>query len=139
MEVRKINTQDFSIIHLLKQFKNDNLNISQDQFKNFISQLDKHYNIFVIEEHQRIISCGTIFIETKLIHNLGKVGHIEDVITDFRFRGQGLGKKIIESLVNYGRQQGCYKIILNCTNNNILFYEKCGFTRKENQMSLYFQ
>lgn len=139
MEVRKINTQDFSIIHLLKQFKNDNLNISQDQFKNFISQLDKHYNIFVIEEHQRIISCGTILIETKLLHNLGKVGHIEDVITDFQFRGQGLGKKIIESLVNYGRQQGCYKIILNCTNNNILFYEKCGFTRKENQMSLYFQ
>ena len=66
MEVRKINNQDFSIIHLLEQFKNDNLNISQEQFKKFISQLDKHHHIFVIEEQQRIISCGTIFIETKL-------------------------------------------------------------------------
>ena len=139
MEVRKINMQDFSIIHLLEQFKKDNLNISQKQFEEFISQLDKHHTIFVIEEQQKIICCGTILIESKLLHNFGKVGHIEDVITDSQFRGQGLGKKIIESLVNYGRQQECYKIILNCTNKNILFYEKCGFTRKENQMSLYFQ
>ena len=138
MEVRKINTQDFSIIHLLEQFKNDNLNISQEQFKDFVTQLDKHHHIFVIEEQQRVISCGTIFIETKLIHNLGKVGHIEDVIIDFRFRGLGLGKKIIETLVNYGRQQGCYKIILDCSHDNISFYEKCGFTRKENQMTIYF-
>lgn len=138
MEVRKINIQDFSIIHLLEQFKKDNLNISQKKFEEFISQLDKHHTIFVIEKQQKIICCGTILIESKLLHNFGKVGHIEDVITDSQFRGQGLGKKIIESLVNYGRQQECYKIILNCTNKNILFYEKCGFTRKENQMSLYF-
>ena len=138
MQVRKLNKYDYSIIQLLDQFKNDNLTISQEQFILFISQLNEHHTIFVIEDQEKIICCGTILIETKLIRNCGKVGHIEDIITDYRYRGMGLGKKIIETLVHYGHQYGCYKIILDCGNDNIPFYEKCGFTRKENQMAIYF-
>lgn len=32
------------------------------------------------------------------------------------------------------RQQGCYKVILDCSEANQAFYEKCGLTRKEVQM-----
>jgi len=32
----------------------------------------------------------------------------------------------------------CYKIILNCNKNNMIFYENQGFEKKENQMALYF-
>lgn len=138
MEVRKINIHDFSIVRLLEQFKNDNLNISQEDFKIFISRLNKDHTIHVIEDRQKVICCGTIVIEHKLLHNFGKVGHIEDIITDLEFRGQGLGKKIIKSLVDYGHQQGCYKIILDCSNDKIPFYEKCGFIKKEHQMVIYF-
>jgi glucosamine-phosphate N-acetyltransferase len=31
----------------------------------------------------------------------------------------------------------CYKIGLYCAENNVAFYEKCGFKRKEIQMVLY--
>jgi glucosamine-phosphate N-acetyltransferase len=74
--INAINT----IIQLLDQFKNDNLTISQEQFKLFISQLNEHHTIFVIEDQEKIICRGTILIETKLIRNCGKVGHIEDII-----------------------------------------------------------
>ena len=99
MNVRKLKNNDFSIIQLLEQFKNENLNISGPHLQDFISQLHNNHIVLVIEDQQKIICCGTILIETKLLHNLGKVGHIEDIITHSSYRGQGLGKKIIQSLV----------------------------------------
>jgi hypothetical protein len=32
------------------------------------------------------------------------------------------------------RGKGCYKVILDCADHNVAFYEKCGLTRKEIQM-----
>lgn len=32
------------------------------------------------------------------------------------------------------KEAGCYKVILDCAENNVAFYEKCGLTRKEVQM-----
>lgn len=138
MIVRKLGNNDFGIVQLLEQFKNESLNISELQFQDFVSQLDDNHIVLVIESQQKIICCGTILIETKLLHNLGKVGHIEDIITHSSYRGQGLGKKIIQSLVSFGRECGCYKVILDCSDTNIPFYKKCGFIKKENQMALYF-
>lgn len=138
MNIRKLKNTDFSIIQLLEQFKNENLKVSGPQFQDFVSQLNDNHIVLVIQDQQEIICCGTILIETKLLHNMGKVGHIEDIITHSSYRGQGLGKQIIQSLVSYGKDRGCYKIILDSNNTNIPFYEKCGFIRKENQMALYF-
>tara|TARA_A100001015_G_C14719381_1_gene605307 strand:- start:254 stop:670 length:417 start_codon:yes stop_codon:yes gene_type:complete len=138
MNVRKIDINDYSIVNLLEQFKGDPLKISKDQFEDFISKLHDNHLIMVIENNQEIICCGTIIIETKLMHNMGKVGHIEDIITHSSYRGQGLGKKIINSLVSYAKKCGCYKVILDCSIINIPFYQKCGFEQRENQMALYF-
>ena len=78
------------------------------------------------------------FIETKIIHNFGKVAHIEDVIVDNTYRGKGLGKMLVQKCIDYAQKLDCYKIILNCSDENIPFYEKCGFSKKENEMTLYF-
>lgn len=32
---------------------------------------------------------------------------------------------------------GCYKVILDCSEDNVRFYERCGFVRKEVQMAAY--
>lgn len=32
------------------------------------------------------------------------------------------------------QEAGCYKVILDCSEDNVPFYEKCGLTRKEVQM-----
>lgn len=53
-------------------------------------------------------------------------------------RGLGIGKKLISRLIEVGREAGCYKITLECSDDNVEFYTKCGLTRKGNQMSLYF-
>ena len=69
---------------------------------------------------------------------MGRVAHVEDVIVHNDCRGNGLGKMLVNKCIEHAKQQHCYKIILNCSNENIPFYEKCGFNKKENEMAMYF-
>ena len=106
----------------------------------FYNQLSNNHRVFVIEDSGRdkIIASGTLLIEPKLIRNYGKVGHIEDIVVSEKMRGFGLGKKMIYYLSDYAKSEGCYKCILDCSDENVGFYEKCSYVRKGSQMSLYF-
>ena len=42
--------------------------------------------------------------------------------------------RVIEALMDFSSAAGCYKVILDCGESNVAFYEKCGLTRKEVQM-----
>lgn len=114
--------QDFTI--------NENA-ISSSAFNDYVSTLHTNHQIIVIENNLNdlndIIGSSTIFIETKLIHNFGKVAHIEDVIVHTEFRGKGLGKLLLDKCIEIAKQNKCYKIILDCSDNNCKFYENCGF------------
>jgi len=84
-----------------------------------------------------IISTGTIFIEPKMIHGGRPAAHIEDIIVDQKYTGNGIARRIIELLKTHAIENGCYKIILNCNAFVKPLYEKCGFTQKGLQMALY--
>ena len=111
--------------------------INYEQFKIFVESLSNNHIIIVIEDNNKIIGSGTLLIENKVIHNMGSVGHIEDIIIHNNYRKLGLGKKIIDELVNISIKANCYKIILDCSEKNSNFYEKSGFTKKEIQMVKY--
>ena len=85
-----------------------------------------------------MVAIATLLIENKLIHNGSKVAHIEDVVVDKKFLGKGYGKKMIEFLTEKAKNQGCYKVILNCDEEVVAFYEKCGFTQKNLMMEFRF-
>jgi glucosamine-phosphate N-acetyltransferase len=141
---RKIQISDCNekYFNLLNQLNNtiDSNCISKLFLENFINSLHEDHQIIVIEDYKtkEIIGTGTILIETKILHNMGKVAHIEDIVIDKNRRGLGLGLKIINCLVEIAKEKKCYKVILNCSDENVPFYEKCGFCQKSKQMSLYF-
>ncbi|OAJ42808.1 hypothetical protein BDEG_26219 [Batrachochytrium dendrobatidis JEL423] len=116
--------------------------MSKGQFMERYSYLKAHnheYFTIVIEDTVKslIVGAGTILVERKFVHNNGLVGHIEDIVTRSDYRGMNLGKLVIETLKFIGKKTGCYKIILDCSDKNIPFYVKCGFTQKEYEMVLY--
>jgi glucosamine-phosphate N-acetyltransferase len=90
--------------------------------------------IYVAVEGSKVIGAASILIEQKFIHDGGKVGHIEDVAVRKEFQGKGVGQKIVTSLLKYAEKNGCYKTILDCTEDLIPFYEKIGFKRHSNSM-----
>ena len=81
-------------------------------------------------------------IQQKIIHDFGKVAHIEDIVINDKFRGMGIGKQLLEFLNTEARNIGCYKSILNCKDELIPFYNKCQPKNSEiklsNQISFYF-
>ena len=95
---------------------------------------DKNYKVYVAVLNSKIVGTATIFIEQKFIHSGGKVDHIEDVSIRKKFQDKGVGQKIVKALLEYAKKKGCYKTILDCTDDLIPFYEKIGFKRHSNSM-----
>ena len=90
--------------------------------------------IYVAVRNSKIIGSATLFIEPKFIHAGGKVGHIEDVVVRKDNQGEGVGQKLIVALLAYAEKKGCYKTVLDCTDEVMPFYEKLGFRRYSNSM-----
>lgn len=95
---------------------------------------DKNYKIYVAVLDSKVVGTTTLFIEQKFIHDGGKVGHIEDVVVRKEYQGKGIGQKVVKALLEYAKKEGCYKTILDCTDDLISFYEKMGFKRHSNSM-----
>ena len=92
------------------------------------------------------------------IHNLGLVGHIEDIAVARDQQGKKLGLRIIQALDHVAEKVGCYKVsdpvedieravamltaiskaILDCSEANEGFYVKCGYKRAGLEMAHYY-
>ncbi len=93
--------------------------------------------IAVAEMQGKIVGSATLIIESKFIHNGGTVGHIEDVVVSKECQGQKIGEKIMKYLVEISRDRGgCYKTILDCTDDTRPFYEKLGFKKAGSELRL---
>ncbi len=76
-----------------------------------------------------------------------------DILCHLTLRSLSFLSRLIEALIEASRSMGCYKVtlisnpcliltetcppvkvILDCAESNVAFYEKCGLTRKEVQM-----
>ncbi|XP_048132474.1 glucosamine 6-phosphate N-acetyltransferase-like [Rhodamnia argentea] len=144
LQVWKLEISDKSkgFVELLQQLTVCDAISDEDFQKRFqeLSSLGDDHVICVIEDTSRgkIVTTGSVFIEKKFIRNCRKVSHIEDVVVGCDSRGMQLGKKVLSFLTDHAQFVGCYKVILDCSNENKAFYEKCGYKRKEIQMVKYF-
>jgi len=95
--------------------------------------------IIVIEDKSKNIIVGNItcLIEEKFIRNLGRVSHIEDVVVHSDYRKIKLGSKLVNLIIDFSREIGCYKIILDGRLDAYEFYKKFGFEKKFNCMGCY--
>jgi glucosamine-phosphate N-acetyltransferase len=116
----------------LRQASNIDKKTAEKIFDKINSNPDHIVAVAVIEG--KIVGSTTLLIETKFIHNGGRVGHIEDVVVDKEYQRKGIGEKIITYLLRYAKDQGCYKTILDCVDDVKPFYEKLGFKHNANAL-----
>ncbi|CAM6089638.1 unnamed protein product [Calypogeia fissa] len=142
--LRALQQSDFhkGYLQLLEQLTKVG-NISEEEFTSRLEQVQNagdSYKIAVIEDldKKQIVATGTVLIELKFVRNCGKAGHIEDVVVDQSTRGQHLGQRMVEHLTKVAKEVGCYKVILDCSKENVPFYEKCDLHQKGIQMAHYF-
>lgn len=81
-----------------------------------------------------VMATATLYIEQKFIHKGGKVAHLEDFVVHKDYQGQGVGTFMLDMMEKVARDEGCYKIILNCKEGVVDFYTHRGYTKREDQM-----
>ena len=110
--------------------------IDKNKAKKILEKISKNpdHVIFVAIQDNTVIGSTTLLIEQKFIHDGGKVGHIEDVVVSKKFQSRGVGAIIIRAVLEYAKNQGCYKTILDCDDIVKPFYEKLGFQKHSNGM-----
>jgi glucosamine-phosphate N-acetyltransferase len=101
----------------------------------WMTQQDGYY-IVVVEDTTKklVVGTGAVVVEKKFIRELGSVGHIEDIAVAEDQQGKKLGLRIIQALDLLAKSIGCYKCILDCSEQNEGFYVKCGYKRAGVQM-----
>ena len=92
---------------------------------------DSNSITFVMSDNKAILGVASLHIIEKLTR---KLGLIEDVAVSKNNRGLGIGKKLVEKLIQTGIEKKCDKIVLSSSEKNSEFYEKMGFQKKELSM-----
>ena len=88
---------------------------------------DKKSIMVVAKDGKEVIGMATLYTKIKV----GKhVGDVEDVVVDSRYRGQGLGKKLMLALIAIAKKKGLASLSLTSHGargaaNNL--YQKLGF------------
>ena len=137
MIIRKLQKEDLQngfllTLDSLRKSSNIDKKTAEKIFDKINSNPD--HIIVVAEIDGKIVGSTTLLIEIKFIHNGGKVGHIEDVVVDKNYQRKGIGVKIIRYLLEYAKNNGCYKTILDCADDVKPFYEKLGFKHNANAL-----
>ena len=128
MEIRQLQSRDIKqVIDLwTSSFSRSFDNPVNNNYLN-----DPNSITFVMSDNKAILGVASLHIIEKLTR---KLGLIEDVAVSKNNRGLGIGKKLVEKLIQTGKEKKCDKIVLSSSEKNSEFYEKMGFQKKELSM-----
>tara|TARA_R110002094_G_scaffold77773_1_gene84240 strand:+ start:275 stop:682 length:408 start_codon:yes stop_codon:yes gene_type:complete len=94
---------------------------------------DPKLRYFLVEAEDLIVSTCTLTLVPNLTRGMRPYGLIENVVTDPKFRKQGLGRKVLKYALDDAWKEGCYKVMLltgSKRESTLRFYEKTGFKRR---------
>ena len=103
---------------------------SQQQIEEIISDNNSHL-FFAVDDQGNYIGMITVGL---YLSPTGKKSWIEDVVVDDAYRGQGIGRELMEFAIQFAREKNAPILTLTSTpariNANKL-YQKLGFQHKE--------
>ena len=145
MQIRRAQTIDMEGINrLLCQVLTVHHNGRPDLFKGNVKKYtdqelaeligDDSRPIFVgvEEESQQVLGYAFCIFQQHIGDNILtdiKTLYIDDLCVEEGCRGQHIGRRIYEYVLDFAREQGCYNVTLNvwsCNPTAQRFYEKCG-------------
>lgn len=131
--IETINEKNKFIINLFKLLSQLTVSpiLKYDYVLSILNNLNDNHYIFIYENFEKIpIGIITLLIEQKLIHGGKCVGHIEDLVVHNKYKGKGVASQLISHCVKIAEENNCYKIILDCKEELIPFYNKNNFKQQ---------
>lgn len=99
----------------------------------FRRKLGEELIAFVARDGKKIVSVAYLHIiemPANLLLLNGLYGEVLNVYTEKEYRGKGLCTKLIQRLVEYGKERGLGRIDLSATKDGYPIYKKIGFVEK---------
>ena len=134
MEVRFAKYNDFKGIMDLYDFLNPGDTLaSLDQLKNIWDEImndPRKYRYAVAEEQNRLLATSCITIVPNITRKGRSYAVIENVITHPDVRRKGIGRAMIQLLLDFAKENDCYKVMLLSSNERKIahdFYKSIGF------------
>ncbi|MEG0229113.1 MAG: GNAT family N-acetyltransferase, partial [Oscillospiraceae bacterium] len=119
--------------------KTDVLNLLKATKEYYISHINKDLISWGIKIEQNIVSIVSLCLFNRIPYSenlLGKEGYLLNVYTIKEFRKQGFSRLLVETAINYSKNNNIKKIWLNTSEQGKSIYEKCGFIKKDSEMEL---
>lgn len=117
------------IKRLLLQLTGEKSPLTRSQLKRILS--NPNLLCVVIFDGSRIIGTASVYIH----HQFEKtMGHVEEVVVDETYRGQGLGKKLMGELMRLAKKKGIKELDLTSRPVRVAanaLYQKLGFVQRE--------
>lgn len=137
IEIRQIQEIDLSNGFLEVLSFLTKVELKLEEAREILKTRDKlGYITFVAVKNKSVIGTTSLIIEQKFIHSGGKVGYLEEVVVHPESRGEKVGVRLIDAVIQRAKQEGCYKLLLHCAWRNIEYYEKLGFKYNEASMRM---
>lgn len=134
MELRELHENDLeSLIKLYEQLDGTNGEFTaEDARKIWKAEIEGNRKIkyFGAVENRKVISTCYCLIIPNLTRLGSSIAFVENVVTDSEYRGQGLGRKVMEKAIDFARKNNCYKVILQSASfrkEAHQFYKNLGF------------
>ena len=89
---------------------------------------DVHY--FVADDGERLVGICYIAIIPNMTRQCSSIGFIENVVIAADCRRKGIGRKLLQTVIEYAKSRGCYKVMLSsgaARTEAHSFYESLGF------------
>lgn len=143
--LKKVKTVAFDSNQKILKFVKQNFTFDLERVKKLVSQLDPSAaineqslykavldgHVSKIEKKGKLIGMGWIFPRQTMLRSQAVV---EDMIVDEKYRGQGLGEKILKDLIKWAESEGVEVIELTTNPKRIAanhLYQKIGFKLHE--------
>ena len=140
VEIRKVEKQDLDFVYKsICELENEELDFKV--FKEIFNEnISNSKNLYLIAENENE-GLGFISFHTQnLLHHGGRVGEIQEFFIDQNHRGKGIGRQLIEKIMQYANQNNLKSIEVTTNRRrveNVLIYENLGFTLSHNKFTIY--
>jgi GNAT superfamily N-acetyltransferase len=98
------------------------------------------YELLVAEDGDVIVGTTVLAILPGMAHGVSPFAVVEYVVVDEKLRGQGIGKALMEYIIDRAKGAGCYKIMLTSDKRRTgahEFYRSLGFEASAHGFRLY--
>jgi len=132
MLIRQAKESDLpAVTELLKGMDGED-GISSGEAQVIWREMEKYpyYEVYVVEENQRIIATCSLIIIDNLGHKGAKLAVAESMIVSQEYRGRAIGSKLMQFVMEKAKEENCYKLMLSSNKKRIeahKFYEQLGF------------